>query len=109
VDACPKDAIRMDTYTHTPAEYNRQGFVYDIPKLLKGPAVSHPSDPWNKRPSSAQPEHGHKEAHTRIGEHEAHHPAQLEAGHGHAEHATPGTSRTVVSNEGPVPVTKFLK
>ena len=42
VDACPKDAIRMDTYTHTPAEYNRQGFVYDIPKLLKGPAVSHP-------------------------------------------------------------------
>ncbi|PTL78002.1 NADH-quinone oxidoreductase subunit I [Vitiosangium sp. GDMCC 1.1324] len=109
VDACPKDAIRMDTYTHTPSEYNRQGFVYDIPKLLKGPAVSHPSDPWNKRPSSERPAHTHKEAHTRIGEgHEGHHPAQLESGHGHAEHAA-HASRTVVSHEGPVPVTKFLK
>ena len=66
VDACPKDAIRMDTYTHTPSEYHRQGFVYDIPKLLKGPAVSHPSDPWYKRGSSAPPDHVHKEAHTRI-------------------------------------------
>src|SRR5690349_4367030 len=64
VDACPKDAIRMDTYTHTTSEYNRQGFVYDIPKLLKGPPVTHPSDPWFKRGSSAQPEHVHKEAHT---------------------------------------------
>ncbi|MGZ3460405.1 MAG: NuoI/complex I 23 kDa subunit family protein [Archangium sp.] len=109
VDACPKDAIRMDTYTHTPSEYNRQGFVYDIPKLLKGPAVSHPSDPWNKRTSSTPPEHTHKEAHIRIGEgHEAHHPAQLEAGHGGCPVA-PSASRTVVSNEGPVPVTKFLK
>jgi NADH-quinone oxidoreductase subunit I len=68
VDACPKDAIRMDTYMHTPSEYNRQNFVYDIPKLLKGPAVSHPSDPWYKRGSSAPPPHVHKEAHTRIGE-----------------------------------------
>jgi NADH-quinone oxidoreductase subunit I len=66
VDACPKDAIRMDTYTHTPSEYTRQGFVYDIPKLLKGPAVTHPSDPWFKRGSSAPPDHVHKEAHTRI-------------------------------------------
>ena len=66
VDACPKDAIRMDTYAHTPSEYNRQGFVYDIPKLLKGPAVSHPSDPWYKRGSSSPPDHVHKEAHTRI-------------------------------------------
>ena len=66
VDACPKDAIRMDTYTHTPSEYHRQGFVYDIPKLLKGPAVSHPSDPWYKRGSSSPPDHVHKEAHTRI-------------------------------------------
>lgn len=66
VDACPKDAIRMDTYTHTPSEYQRQSFVYDIPKLLKGPAVSHPSDPWYKRGSSAPPDHVHKEAHTRI-------------------------------------------
>lgn len=68
VEACPKDAIRMDTYAHTPSEYNRQGFVWDIPKLLKGPAVSHPSDPWNKRRDSHAPHHEHKEAHTRIGE-----------------------------------------
>lgn len=68
VDACPKDAIRMDTYVHTPSEYHRQDFVYDIPKLLKGPAVSHPSDPWYKRGNSELPEHQHKEAHTRIAE-----------------------------------------
>jgi NADH-quinone oxidoreductase subunit I len=67
VDACPKDAIRMDTYKHTPPEYNRQGFVYDIPRLLNGAPVSHPSDPWNKREGSQEPDHGHKEAHTRIG------------------------------------------
>ncbi|MBM7115139.1 NuoI/complex I 23 kDa subunit family protein [Archangium primigenium] len=91
VEACPKDAIRMDTYTHTPPEYNRQGFVYDIPRLLKGPAVSHPSDPWNKRSSSEPPAHAHKEAHTRIGEEE----------HSH--------SRAIVSHDGPVPVTKFIK
>jgi NADH-quinone oxidoreductase subunit I len=68
VDACPKDAIRMDTYLHTPSEYSRQAFVYDIPKLLKGPPVSHPTDPWYKRGSSEKPDHVHKEAHTRIGE-----------------------------------------
>lgn len=68
VDACPKDAIRMDTYVHTPSEYHRQDFVYDIPKLLKGPAVSHPSDPWYKRGNSDMPAHQHKEQHTRIGE-----------------------------------------
>lgn len=66
VDACPKDAIRMDTYMHTPSEYHRQDFVYDIPKLLKGPAVSHPTDPWHKRGTSDIPDHQHKEAHTRI-------------------------------------------
>lgn len=112
VEACPKDAIRMDTYVHAPPEYNRQGFVYDIPKLLKGPAVSHPSDPWNKRSDSWQPAHAHKEAHTRIGEgHEHHdhgHPAHAPAlTSGHAEPVANG--RTVVSNDGPVPVTKFLK
>src|SRR5512141_2895479 len=42
VDACPKDAIRMDTGLHTPSEYNRSSFVWDIPKLLQGPPVSHP-------------------------------------------------------------------
>ncbi len=68
VDACPKDAIRMDTYMHTPSEYHRQDFVYDIPRLLKGPAVTHPSDPWYKRGSSEIPAHQHKEAHTRIGD-----------------------------------------
>ena len=68
VDACPKDAIRMDTGLHTPSEYNRQGFIWDIPKLLQGPPVSHPSDPWNKRESSRPPPHQHLEPHTRIGE-----------------------------------------
>lgn len=55
VEACPKDAIRMDTFTHTPPEYRRDGFVYPIERLLKGPAVSYPSDPWVKRPDSTQP------------------------------------------------------
>ena len=68
VEACPKDAIRMDTYVHTPAEYQRQDFVYDIPRLLKGPAVTHPTDPWFKRGNSEAPDHQHKEAHTRIGD-----------------------------------------
>ena len=40
----------------------------DIPRLLKGPAVSHPSDPWNKREGSEAPAHEHKEAHARIGD-----------------------------------------
>ena len=55
VEACPKDAIRMDTFTHTPPEYTREGFIYPVERLLKGPAVSYPSDPWVKRESSAQP------------------------------------------------------
>ncbi len=96
VDACPKDAIRMDTYTHTPSEYNRQGFVYDIPKLLKGPPVTHPSDPWFKRGSSEQPDHVHKEAHTRIGE-------------GHIAPKLGSGPRIEVDKSNPVAVTKFLK
>ena len=68
VDACPKDAIRMDTYRHTPSEYTRADFVYDIPKLLNGPPVSHPSDPWYKRVSSRAPLHEPLEAHARIGD-----------------------------------------
>jgi NADH-quinone oxidoreductase subunit I len=85
----------MDTYAHTPPEYNRQSFVWDIPRLLKGPAVSHPSDPWNKREDSAAPEHEHKEAHARIGDGlvQLKHPA----------------SRSVVDKHGPVPVVRFLK
>ncbi len=96
VDACPKDAIRMDTYTHAPSEYTRPGFVWDISKLLRGPAVSHPTDPWNKRAGSETPEHVHKEAHTRIGE------AAPAKGEGHV-------NRTVVTTDQPVPVMKFLK
>jgi NADH-quinone oxidoreductase subunit I len=95
VDACPKDAIRMDTYTHTPSEYTRQGFVYDIPRLLVGPSVSHPSDPWFKRGSSAEPDHQPMEKHTRIGE-------------------GPVTQRlphnvTEIDSSKPIAVTKFLK
>ena len=93
VDACPKDAIRMDTYLHTPSEYTRKDFVYDIPKLLKGPPVSHPSDPWYKRGSSEQPDHVHKEAHTRIGE----------------GAARLGGVLIEVDTSKPVPVTRFLK
>jgi NADH-quinone oxidoreductase subunit I len=53
----------------------------------------------------------HKEAHARVGDgNEPHHGAeQLAAGDHHGDHVTPPTSRTVVSNDGPVPVTKFLK
>ena len=115
VEACPKDAIRMDTYMHTPSEYTRQNFVYDIPKLLKGPAVSHPSDPWNKRDSSAEPHHVHKEAHTRIGEGlvELKTPHSLGAGHGgghgHAKAVGTAGGQTVVTQQGPIQVTKFLK
>lgn len=68
VEACPKDAIRMDTAKHTPSEYTRQGFVYDIPKLLNGAPVSHPSDPWNRRESSEAPEHQPVEPHARVGD-----------------------------------------
>jgi NADH-quinone oxidoreductase subunit I len=113
VDACPKDAIRMDTYMHTPSEYTRQNFVYDIPKLLKGPAVSHPSDPWNKRDGSEEPHHVHKEAHTRIGEGlvQLKTPHHLGAHDHHAPHGKGAVAhgQTVVTQQGPIQVTKFLK
>ncbi len=95
VDACPKDAIRMDTYTHTPSEYTRQGFVYDIPKLLVGPAVSHPSDPWYKRGNSEAPDHQEMEKHTRVG---------MGASQAKLPHNT-----VEVDTSKPVAVTKFLK
>ncbi len=98
VEACPKDAIRMDTAEHPQPEYNRQGFVYDIPKLLRGAPVTHPSDPWYKRDGSEAPEHVHKEAHTRIGDGLV----QLKLPEGHGP-------RTVVNTDNPVPVVKFLK
>lgn len=67
VEACPKDAIRMDTGIHTPSGYERPSFIWDIPRLMKGPPVAHPSDPWLKRASSVPPKQ-HKEAHTRVGD-----------------------------------------
>jgi len=99
VDACPKDAIRMDTGRHTPSEYSRSGFVWDIPRLLQGPAVSHPSDPWHKRSGSERPAHPHPERHARIGDGLV----QLKLPHGH-----PHGVRTEVT-AGPIPVTKFLR
>ena len=96
VDACPKDAIRMDTYMHTPSEYTRQGFVYDIPKLLKGPPVSHPSDPWFKRGSSQEPDHQPMEKHTRIGD-------------GIPGFKIAGGVSIEIDHSKPVAVTKFLK
>src|SRR2546430_943318 len=44
VEACPKDAIRMDTGTHAPAVLSRPLAVFDKEALLQGPAVEHPSD-----------------------------------------------------------------
>jgi NADH-quinone oxidoreductase subunit I len=68
VEACPKDAIRMDTAMHVPAGTTRESFVWDLPKLLQGPAVAHPSDPWLQRASSRAPEQ-QKEAHRPVGQH----------------------------------------
>jgi NADH-quinone oxidoreductase subunit I len=51
VEACPKDAIRMDTGDHPPPTYQREGQIYDLPRLLRGPAVSYEKDPWLVRPS----------------------------------------------------------
>src|SRR5713226_647992 len=68
VEACPKDAIRMDTGIHAPSHRERDGFVWDIPKLLQGPAVDLESDPWHKRESSERPGHLAPETHKRIGD-----------------------------------------
>jgi len=65
VEACPKDAIRMDTGIHAPSSYARPEFLWDIPRLLQPPVVTHPSDPWRVRESSRAPEQ-HKEAHAQI-------------------------------------------
>ncbi|HCF58273.1 MAG TPA: NADH-quinone oxidoreductase subunit I [Myxococcales bacterium] len=66
VEACPKDAIRMDTGLHAVSSEERSQFVLEREALLRGPAVEHPSDPWRKREDSSAPDHGEKEAHTRI-------------------------------------------
>ena len=44
VEACPKDAIRMDTGTHAPAVLSRPLAVFDKAALMTGPAVEHPTD-----------------------------------------------------------------
>jgi NADH-quinone oxidoreductase subunit I len=51
VEACPKDAIRMDTGDHPPPTYTREGQIYDEKRLLRGPPVSYEKDPWLVRPS----------------------------------------------------------
>jgi NADH-quinone oxidoreductase subunit I len=66
VEACPKDAIRMDTGLHAQASEQRREFHLRRDTLLRGPAVSHPSDPWLQREASGAPEHPEKEAHARI-------------------------------------------
>ena len=77
-------------------EYNRQGFVYDIPELLKGPPVTPPVRiPGSSAGAPSEPEHVHKEAHTRIGADQAVHHGQ-------------GTTIEVDTSK-PVAVTKFIK
>ncbi|HYQ79879.1 MAG TPA: NADH-quinone oxidoreductase subunit I [Anaeromyxobacteraceae bacterium] len=55
VEACPKDAIRMDTGEHAPATYTRAEQVWDEKRLLRGAAVSYPSDPWLRREAPGVP------------------------------------------------------
>jgi NADH-quinone oxidoreductase subunit I len=55
VEACPKDAIRMDTGEHAPATYTRAEQVWDEKRLLRGPPVSYPSDPWLRRDAPGVP------------------------------------------------------
>lgn len=61
VEACPKDAIRMDTGTHAPAVLSRPLAVFDKEALLRGPAVSHPTDQitYGKPPRGESGGHGH--------------------------------------------------
>jgi NADH-quinone oxidoreductase subunit I len=56
VEACPKDAIRMDTGEHAKPSYERSAQIYDIKRLLRGPAVSYQGDPWLKRSETRLPE-----------------------------------------------------
>src|SRR5258705_7776673 len=44
VEACPKDAIRMDTGTRAPAVLSRPLAVFDKEALLKGPAGGYARD-----------------------------------------------------------------
>lgn len=116
VEACPKDAIRMDTGTHSKPAYTRAGFALDIydetgkPELLQGPPVSHPSDPWTRRDSSASPPHAVKEAHTRVGEGDVRYlPGEGGHGHGHGHALPANASGHNADAPRQVPVTKFEK
>jgi NADH-quinone oxidoreductase subunit I len=53
VEACPKDAIRMDTGEHAPPSYQRSEQLWDERRLLRGPPVSYQHDPWLRRGSAA--------------------------------------------------------
>jgi len=55
VEACPKDAIRMDTGEHAPPSLERVHQLLDEKALLRGPAVSYLSDPWLRRPAPSIP------------------------------------------------------
>jgi NADH-quinone oxidoreductase subunit I len=55
VEACPKDAIRMDSGEHTPPSYERSAQIWDEKRLLRGPAVSYQYDPWLRRGSPSIP------------------------------------------------------
>jgi len=76
VEACPKDAIRMDhaepmgsiARQHTLPALERKPFIYAKERLLAGAPAVHESDPWQHRKASEEPVGIHKEAHTRIGE-----------------------------------------
>jgi NADH-quinone oxidoreductase subunit I len=112
VEACPKDAIRMDTGKHAPSAYDRASFALDIvdatgkPQLLQGPPVSHPSDPWTRRDSSKAPPHPVHEAHTQVGEGDVRH--LPDGRHGHAL-PNGASARAEIDTSKQVPVTKFLK
>ncbi len=49
VEACPKDAIRMDSGEHAPPSYTRGAQIWDEQRLLRGPPVSYSYDPWLRR------------------------------------------------------------
>src|SRR5919198_6702536 len=55
VEACPKDAIRMDTGTHAPAVLSRPLAVFDKQALLVGPAEAAPARRAARRRSAPTP------------------------------------------------------
>ena len=56
VEACPKDAIRMDTGRARPAvATTREDQIWDEKRLLRGPPVSYQYDPWLRRAAPSIP------------------------------------------------------